>query len=264
MKAKSKSTLLKVLAAVAFLAMVTVNYLAQAFPINGVTPGQVSDSLPNLFAPAGLTFSIWGLIYLSLAAFVVYQFGFSNKTPEAGSLDKVRIVFVLSSLANIAWIFSWHYGSIALSMLLMIMILVSLIIINLTLDKKQLTLVEKVVFRLPFSFYFGWITVATVANAAALLVQLGWDRFGLAEQTWAVIILVIVMGIGTVTMTRRKDVAYGLVLVWAYVGILIKHVSSSGFAGSYPAVIATVIACLVIYLAAIGYIILKARKHPAA
>ena len=159
MEGKSKVTTLKVLVPLIFLAMVIVNYLAQLLLINGVTPGQVSDSLPNLFAPAGLTFSIWGLIYLMLAVFSVYQFGFSKKTPESQSLDRVRLVFVISSLANIAWIFSWHYGNIPLSMLLMIVILISLIIINLTLDKKHLTRIEKVVFRLPFSLYFGWITV---------------------------------------------------------------------------------------------------------
>ena len=79
MEAKNKGTVLKIMVAVSFVATVTVNYLAQLLPINGVTPGQVSDSMPNLFAPAGLTFSIWGLIYLSLAAFSVYQFGFKKQ-----------------------------------------------------------------------------------------------------------------------------------------------------------------------------------------
>jgi len=263
MEGKSKVTTLKVLVPLIFLAMVIVNYLAQLLPINGVTPGQVSDSLPNLFAPAGLTFSIWGLIYLMLAVFAVYQFGFSKKTPESDSLNRLRLVFVISSLANIAWIFSWHYGNIPLSMLLMIIILISLITINLTLDKKHLTRVEKVVFRLPFSLYFGWITVATVANATALLIRLGWNGFGLAEQVWAIIIITVAMLIGIATMIKRKDVAYGLVLVWAYIGILIKHLSVNGFAGVYTAVIITVIVCLVAYLVALGFIILKKNKHQA-
>ncbi len=258
---------LKLAVAIAFVAMVIVNYLAQLLPINGVTPGQVSDSMPNLFAPAGLTFSIWGLIYLSLAAFSIYQFGFGKRDTEPASLDKVRTVFVISSAANIAWIFSWHYGNIALSLVMMLAILISLIVINLTLDREPLKRSEAVLYRLPFSLYFGWITVATVANVTALLVKVGWDRFGWSEQAWMIVILLVAMAIGTATMVLRKDIAYGLVLIWAYTGILIKHVSPNTFAGAYPAVIGTVIACLAIYLAAEAYVIYgmtKARASSAA
>lgn len=246
--------------AVAFIAMVVINYLSQALPINGVSPAQVSDSLPNLFAPAGLTFSIWGVIYLLLALFTVFQFGFSIKTPNAAQLDHVRKFFILSSLANIAWIFSWHYGVIWLSMGLMLVLLLSLIDINHRLDAMMLTRTERFLFRLPFRLYFGWITVATVANATALLVWLGWNRFGLSEGIWMIIITIIGMGIGTLTTLLRKDIAYGLVLIWAYVGILIRHQSASGFAGAYPMVIATVIACLVIFSIATGTLIVKLVK----
>ncbi|MEA4898203.1 tryptophan-rich sensory protein [Bacillota bacterium Meth-B3] len=264
MEAKTKSTVLKIMVAVSFVAMVIVNYLAQMLPINGVTPGQVSDSMPNLFAPAGLTFSIWGLIYLSLAAFSVYQFGFKKEYMQPALLDKVRTVFVISSLANIAWIFSWHYGNIVLSVFLMLALLLSLIFIHMTLDKARLSKTDKVFYRLPFSLYFGWITVATVANITALLVRAGWDRFGWSEQAWAIIILLVAMAIGTATMVIRKDIAYGLVLVWAYTGILIKHISPSTFAGAYPAVIGTVIACLVVYGAAEVYTVYSMRKTKAS
>lgn len=252
--------LLKVYVAIAFVGMVVVNYLAQLLPINGVTPGQVSDSMPNLFAPAGLTFSIWGLIYLTLAGFTVYQFGFGRKTEEPAALDRVRWVFIISSLANIAWIFSWHYGNIVLSLIMMLAILVSLIVINRTLDREHLGSTEKILYRLPFSLYFGWITVATVANVTALLVRLGWDRFGWSEQAWMIVILLVAMAIGTITMITRHDIAYGLVLIWAYTGILIKHVSPGAFNGAYPAVIGTVIACLAVYAASEVYTIARMRK----
>lgn len=255
---------IKLAVAIALVAMVVVNYLAQLLPINGVTPGQVSDSMPNLFAPAGLTFSIWGLIYLSLAAFTIYQFGFGRGSAESASLDKVRVVFVISSLANIAWIFSWHYGNIALSLVMMLAILISLIVINLTLDRERLAKSEKALYRLPFSLYFGWITVATVANVTALLVKAGWNRFGWSEQAWMIVILLVAMAIGTATMILRRDVAYGLVLIWAYTGILIKHVSPASFAGAYPAVIATVIACLAIYVAAEVFTIYGMTKGRAS
>lgn len=261
MERKAGSITLKIVVAVTFIAMIVINFLAQSLPINGVTPGEVSDSLPNLFAPAGWTFLIWGLIYLTLAAFTVYQFGFTKRYRDRPALDKVRVLFVLSSLSNIAWIFSWHYGYFVWSILLMIVILVALIVINLTLDGERLMRAEKIVVRLPFSLYFGWITVATVANATALLVSVGWDFFGLSEQAWAVAILIAAMLIGTATTMRRTDMTYGLVLIWAYVGILFKHLSANGFAGRYTAVIATVIACLAIYLSAEGFVLYRSAKQ---
>ena len=88
--------------------------------------------------------------------------------------------------------------------------------------------------RLPFSVYFGWITVATVANITVWLVSIEWSGLGLPDQIWAVLIIAVAAAIGTVTMLRNRDLAYGLVLVWAFVGILIKHTSQTGFGGQYP------------------------------
>ena len=262
MQTKNNNLPLKIIAAASLVAMVFVNYLAQMLPLNGMTPGEVSDSLPNLFAPAGLTFSIWGVIYVLLAAFAVFQFGFSKGTPSSPSLDKVRVTFAVSSLANIGWIFAWHYRQFELSLALMAILLISLIIINLTLDKMIFNTLEKVVFRLPFSLYFGWITVATVANVTALLVSLGWKGFGLAEQGWTVIILAVAALIGTATMVIRKDIAYGLVFIWAYIGILIKHTANPPmFAERYSMVIWTVIICLVVFAAAEVFIIVKAVRQ---
>jgi hypothetical protein len=100
----------------------------------------------------------------------------------------------------------------------------------------------------PFSVYFGWTTVAVVANITVLLVSRGWDGFGLADSTWAAIMVLVAMGIGTVTMLRNADVAYGLVLIWAFAGILLRQVSV--LEGRYPAIIAAVVAALVAFVIA--------------
>jgi hypothetical protein len=262
MEDKSNGLALKIAVAAAFVAMVVVNYLAQALPINGATPGQISDSLPNLFTPAGLTFSVWGVIYLMLAVFTVYQFFFRPAEGQR-SLDGVRALFIASSLINIAWIFSWHYRAFALSMGLMLLLLVSLIAINRVLDRRRLAGFRKALIALPFSLYFGWITVATVANATALFVHLGWDRLGLPEEFWAVVILLVAMLIGSAAMIARKDVAYGLVLIWAYVGILLKHVSPANFAGAYPWVIGATVLCLAAYVAGEFYTVRSMLRRPA-
>lgn len=255
MEDKTERLGVKFFVVITFIAMIVVNYLAQTLPINGVTPGQVSDSYPNLFAPAGLTFSIWGIIYLLLGVYTLYQLGLfqGNEKADGELLNRVGVLFSISSLMNIAWIFSWHYGIIPLSMVFMIGILVCLIMIARAVDVSRLTLKERIFVRLPFGVYFGWITVATIANATVLLVSLGFKGFLFSEAIWTVLVLLIGAAIGVLTLLRFKCVAYGLVLMWGYTGILIKHLSAkpAGFGGEYTIVIITLTLCLVVFLGAI-------------
>ena len=238
--------IIPILVLVVLIIMVGVNALANILPINNLSTGEVSDLLGNLFAPAGLTFTVWGLIYLLLAAFTVFQFFPPASAEAAGRLNQVRLYFALSSLANAAWIFCWHYLAIEASLVLMLVILVCLILVNHKLAGKKLPFKESVFLRLPFSVYFGWITVATVANATALLVDLKWDRFGLSEAFWTVVILAIATLIAVAVISRQKDWAYGAVVTWAYAGILIKHLdpAPAGFGGQHTGVIVTVSICL--------------------
>lgn len=244
--------------------MVIVNALANALPINGLTTGQLSDFYPNLFAPAGWTFAIWGLIYLLLAGYTLYQLGVfqdNMDTARGELLNKVGILFSISSIANAAWIFAWHYRVIPLSLLLIVVILVCLILINQRINKEQLSAKEKLFIGLPFSVYFGWITVATIANATVLLVSLNWQGFGLPEPTWASIVIILGFIIAVTTMLKNRDVAYGLVIVWAYAGILFKHTSSDGFAGQYPLIISITTACIGLLLLSEVYLLISQKRN---
>ena len=247
----NKNLVLKILAGIIFVAMVAVNVMANALPINNRNTGQISDNYANLFAPAGITFAIWGLIYLLLLGFVIYQFfPFSkNKVPKKEELlKKINFYFIASSLANIAWIFSWHYDLISLSVILMLSLLFFLIKIADIIRKEKLITQEKLFIATPFSVYFGWITVATVANITVFLVSVGWSGFGISDFIWTSIILLIGAIIGILRIRKDKNIAYGLVLIWAYTGILYKHVSMEGFAGMYPIVIITTIFCLITFI----------------
>ena len=120
---------IRILTVITFIGMLVVNALANILPINGITTGEASDSYPNLFAPAGVTFSIWGLIYLLLFIYVIYQFFVkSKKTAEV--INKINIYFIISSIANSIWIFLWHHQLLGLSVILMLVILYSLIKIS--------------------------------------------------------------------------------------------------------------------------------------
>ena len=61
--------------AVIFITLLTisVNGLANALPINGIQTGKISDKYFTLFTPAGYVFAIWGVIYLGMLAYMVYQ-----------------------------------------------------------------------------------------------------------------------------------------------------------------------------------------------
>jgi hypothetical protein len=243
--------------------MVAINALANILPINGITTGAVSDSYPNLFAPAGITFAIWGVIYALLLAFTLYAAGlFRNSASNigAGALTNVCLLFSLSSVANALWIICWHYGMILYSMGLMALILVCLIGINLIINRERLSGRDTFFIRLPFSVYFGWITVATIANATALLVDAGWTRFGLSEPVWTAIMLCAGLVIGTATILCLRDAPYGLVLIWAYAGILIKHLSPAGFNKAFMLVIVVVCACLALFALAVISTLFRKRR----
>ncbi len=238
----------KIIVLLTFIIMVGTNALANIIPINGVNTGEVSDNYPNLFGPAAITFSIWGLIYLLLAGYTAYQLfkpGTGNLSIK--KINKIGLLFSISSIANTLWVLSWHYDFIGISMLLMIAILISLILINQTLVNENLTKIEKLLVKLPFQIYFGWITVATIANATVLLVSLKWDGFGISDVTWTIIILLVGTLIGNLTLRYNNAIAYGAVFLWAYTGILIKHISTSGFSGQYLSVIITVIISLLVF-----------------
>ncbi len=259
----NKHALVKIIAAVTYVAMVVVNGLANGLPINNRSTGAISDAYPNLFAPAGITFSIWGLIYLLLAGYTLYQFGLFQSDKGKGRIDlfkKVGLYFIISSIANIAWIFSWHYDFIGLSVLIMGVILFSLIKIADILRKEKLSLKEKIFVRLPFSIYFGWITVAAIANITVFLVSVNWNGFGISNKIWTIAVLLAGLLIGATRMWKDKNIVYGLVLVWAYSGILFKHLSADGFAGQYQGVIIATSLCILGFLINIVFLIKRFKK----
>lgn len=254
MSNKEKSIAWPMLNLFAYILMVGTNIMANVIPFNGLNTGAVSDLYPNLFAPAGFTFAIWGVIYFALGVFVFFGFrGFNH-----GSLrliyKRISFAFILSSLANSAWIFCWHYRLIPLSVILMIVILVCLAFITHQMKDLRLSRDENNYVRIPFGIYFGWITIATIANITTMLVSLGWHGGGISEELWMILILLVGLAIGGVTTLRNHDFAYGAVLLWAYFGILAKHLMASGYHGAYPGVILTVTLSLVLLVVLEGFV----------
>jgi hypothetical protein len=219
----NKDTTRQIVTAAATLATIAVNTLANALPINGQNTGEISDRFDVYFTPAGYVFSIWGVIYVALIAFTVYQALPSQRRDER--LRAVAPLYWLASVANIAWIFLWHYEVFPLTIVAMGVLLITLILIYLRLNirRADASTGMRWLVHLPFSIYLGWITVATIANVTALLWLTGWGGFGISPEAWTAIVLAVAVGIATANALTRADVAYLLVLVWAFAGITAKH-----------------------------------------
>jgi hypothetical protein len=212
-----------------FIFMVTINALANILPINGKNTGELSDKYPNLFVPAGITFSIWGLIYLLLLFFIVYNFYsvIVNKNKITLKLNEY-IVFGVTCLLNSFWILTWHYELIALSVIIMITLLLSLIYLFIKVDILKIKgIIEKISIKIPISLYLGWISVATIANITALLIDYKWKGFGISENIWTIILIIIGAFLAILMLLIRKNISYALVIVWAYLGIIIKRSSQT-------------------------------------
>jgi hypothetical protein len=197
-----------------FAGMIVMNYLANALPLNNKTTGQLSDSYPNLFVPAGITFSIWGIIYLLLGVFCAIQFLGSQK----GLLLKIGWLFAWSCLLNGIWIVFWHYQKLPLSLLVMILLLGILTLLNLRIQNLSLGLVKAA-----FGIYLGWICIATIANVTALLVHYNWNGFGISEEIWTIIMIVMGACIASWVLFRLQNPFIGLSAIWAFTGIILKR-----------------------------------------
>jgi benzodiazapine receptor len=214
-----RSALLKGGNVAAFAVTLLVNSLAGVGIIGGKSTGAISDLYKTLVTPAGYVFSIWGVIYVLLGVFVMFQLLPSQI--DRAFHQQVGVLFVLSCVFNVLWIFLWQYEFIVASVPLILGLLVSLIWAygRLNVGKSLVSLREKLAVHLPFSVYFGWITVASIADIAAAFVSVGWDGFGISDVSWAIVFLAVALVVTLVVVLWRRDVAYGLVVIWALAGI---------------------------------------------
>ncbi len=233
----------------ALIVTIIINGLAGTTLLNGRTTAQVSDAYPTLVTPAGYVFAIWGIIYILLAAFAAYQALPSQRNMRYHK--QIGALFILSSVFNCIWLFLWQYNYIALSVVLMLALLATLIAIYLRLGigKTETPHGEKLLVHLPFSVYLGWITIAAIANISAALVSVGWNGFDVNLQTWAIVVLAVALAITLAVIVARRDVAFSLVVVWAFVGIAVKQSAYPNIVLTVEVAIAVIAAALVVALA---------------
>ena len=246
---------LQVLNIAALVVTLVVNALANYLPLFGRTTGEVADALPNLFVPAGLTFSIWGVIYLLLVMFVIWQARdlFSREEEEMPFLGQLGPWFALASLGNVSWLFVYHAGLIVLSLVPMALLFASLLVAyrRMRIGRAPARLGDRLAVHLPFSVYIGWVSIAVIANVAVALVAIGWQGEPLPEAFWAILMIAVGAALGVLMLARRGDLFFALVVIWAYIGIIIARLQAddaTSVAVAAGAAVAVLVAAILLLL----------------
>ena len=253
----NKDTNRQIIVVIALIITIAVNIMSNAIPLNGLTAGEIADSFDVYFVPAGYVFSIWSVIYLGLIAYAVFQL-----LPEQRENPRLRQTgwwFVLSCAANSIWLFLWHYCYFALSVVAMLTLLISLIVIYLRLGigRQTVSSGERWLVHLPFSVYLGWVTVATIANITAFLDFVNWNGFGISPEIWTLIMVVVATAVAVLMANTRQDIAYLLVLIWAFTGIGVEQADTPLIAN------AAYLAAAIIAIIVVVVIIQKIRQKPS-
>jgi benzodiazapine receptor len=241
-----KDTLRQILVVLSILATLAVNLLANALPFNGLSTAEISDRFKVYFVPAGYVFSIWGVIYIGLIAYAVFQALPSQR--ENPRLRQIGYPVIVAGLANCIWLFLWHYEQFPLTLIAMFGLLAMLILVylNLGIGQTQISTAETWTVRIPFSVYLGWITVATIANITDVLYYLQWAGFGIGARDWTLILFAAVILIAGLMSLTRRDIAYNLVIVWALIGIAVKQAAAKSLVLAALAS-AMIILCVLVY-----------------
>ena len=223
---------LKLINIIAFAIMILMNYLANALPLGGKTTGELSAQYPNLFVPAGITFSIWGVIYILLLGFCILQFVPRNRA----MVDATGWLFAISCVLNALWIVTWHYEKPGLSLIIMLLLLVTLVMVN-----QRITALGPGITKSAFGMYLGWICIATIANATAFLVAVNWQGWGLSDEFWASVMVLAGVAVSMLILTQYRNPFTGLAVMWALAGIIIAR--------SWPDHRSVIIAAVVSFIA---------------
>ena len=249
----------------AVILTIIVNGLANILPIGGKNTGELSDNIPNLFVPAGITFAIWGVIYILIIMFAIYLAKdlFKKEKTTKPFLEKISFYFILASLANIIWIFLWHYEQVLLSLLAMVLLFFSLLMIYLRLNIgiEKVSSKEKWFIHLPISVYIGWITVATIANVTAVLVTINWDGFGISEEIWTMLVIIVAAIVTIFMLVKRKDWQYSTVIIWALLGIYLKRIADDPIYGLQTQIAYTAAIGIIVIILIAGFSVYKNIKN---
>ena len=214
-----------------FIVTLAFNTLGAIGVINGLSQKQISDMYITLITPSPATFSIWSVIYMLLLISVIVMIARKNDTYYDNAVNQISSLFRISCVLNIAWIVSFSYLLVELSLLFILGFVITLALIC----QRLLEIQDNKRWLLPLTFglYTGWLVIATVVNTAAALVKLKWNGFGLVNDVWGIMILVIAVFLVIFVLSKNRNAAFPLPVAWAYLGIYQFLEAPEGFKGEF-------------------------------
>lgn len=217
--------------AIFLLVTLIVNALGALGFINGLSQKEISDMYLTLITPSPSTFSIWSVIYGLLLISVIVMIVRKDDLYYQDAIDEITVLFRISCILNMAWIFTFSYVQIELSTLFILGFVITLSIICIRL--RRIHVRRRILLPLTFGLYTGWLFIATVVNIAAALVKLQWSGFGIGDEIWAMIILIISVILVFIVLRRNKNAVFPLPVAWAYLGIYQFLKAPEGFKGEF-------------------------------
>jgi len=210
------------------IAVVFWNFLANTGKINGKTVGGVSDSLDNLFTPAGYAFAIWGIIFIGMIANAIYQVKVAfDRNDDLHQKVLTGPWLILANIGNGLWIWFWLNEDTGTSVIIMFVILLALlkVALDLKLENYKTSLIIKILAWWPNTIYLGWISVAFIANIAAYLAKIGWaDKVD--EVMYTIIMIMTAMALNLLVLLTRNMYAFCLVGIWSLAAIAFANSGS--------------------------------------
>lgn len=257
---------LSVLNLISFLVHLLFSILTQLKAFNDKDVGAVSDQFPSLFTPAGFTFTIWSLIYFALIGFCLYhiRMAYTHEEPHPANwqIKTTGSLFIINNLATAAWLVAWVHEQLFVSVLLILVQLVTLIAMHLRLGihDASASLGEKLFTQLPLSIYLGWISIATIANVSTWLTANKWSGWGMSPINWAITMIAVTVLLTVAVINRKKNVFFGLVIIWGLYGILRKRMDTDPL--TYEPLIKLILGAIaIIALASLFGFIRNLRHH---
>ncbi len=234
----------QILVILATIGTIVVNGLASAGRIGNVTPKEISDKYFTSITPAGYAFSIWGLIYVGLIAFSIYQ-----ALPSKGErFRSLRSSYILSCVANCAWIYAFHYEMIPVSLVVIFILLILLAIISLN-ARNTISKAETILVATPFALYFGWVTAASIVNTTLTLVYLGVKPSETMTTIFACALIAIATILAAILRPVLSNSAYPMAIAWALTAIGVQQ------SGKTAIVIFTAFGTIACLLSALSFVL---------
>ncbi|KAB1065634.1 tryptophan-rich sensory protein [Salibacter halophilus] len=212
----------QVLALITFIGTLYVNYLSNTGEINNETMASVSRQYFTLFTPAGYAFSIWGMIYLGQALFLIKMCADIFKTNDENELpQKFGFYFIAINLLNTIWVFMWlnHYTGLSVIVMFLLLICLLAILFIEQINTSKAPLKQYIFVRWPFSLYLGWIIAASIANTAAYLIKIGYSGAPLSMTIWTYVMIAVALIVYLFMLWKRNTDVLALVGIWALVAI---------------------------------------------